>query len=181
MIASLQTERLILRAPEARDEAAYVVFFGSDRRAAVAPVVPADVAKDRFAAICAHWGQKGYGRFIVEDAETAEVFGMVGPQQPDDHPEPDISWYLWTGSAEGRGIAFEATDTVRRHVFNTLQLETVFSYIHPDNTRSVKLVEKLGAELDPDAAYPDYLTDYHVYRHCAPDGAAEFQQERNAR
>ncbi len=177
----LQTQRLTLRAPERRDEAGYVAFYGSDRRAAVAPRVPADVAKGRFADVCEHWTKKGFGRFIVENTQTAEVLGMVGPQQPDDYPEPEISWHLWSEGAEGKGIALEAAQAVHKHTFGTLNFGTVVSYIHPRNIRSVMLAEKLGAKRDADAVYPDYLTDYHVYRHCAPDSATEFQQERSAR
>ncbi len=170
MTARLTTKRLVMRAPEPKDEDAYVAFYGSDRRAATGERVPADTARHRFAGVCDHWQVRGFGRFIVEDADTGDTLGLIGPHHPDDYPEAELAWHLWSGDAEGKGIAFEAVEAARTHVFDTLGFDTVVSYIRPENTRSIQLAERLGAQHDPDADYPRHLGLHHVYRHAALGG-----------
>ncbi len=172
MTDRLSTQRLLMRRPEPRDEAAYVAFYGSARRAETAPVVPADVARTRFKQTCAHWNDKGFGRFIVEEAATGDVLGMVGPHHPDDYPEAEICWHLWTDQAEGRGIAYEAAKAAQHHAFQALGWKTAVSYVYAENTRSIRLAEKLGARIDPDAPFPGAIGPHLVYRHPHPGGVS---------
>ena len=50
-----------------------------------------------------------------------------------------------SASHEGLGIAYEACQIVRAFAFDTLKLETLVSYVHKDNARSIALAERLGA------------------------------------
>lgn len=146
----IATDRLILRAPELRDEPAYVAFYGSERRAATGVLVPEGVARTRFSDVLDHWAEKGFGRFIVECRENAEVLGMIGPHHPDDYPEAEISWHLWSGSVEGKGIAFEAALAARNFAYEVLGWTTAVSYIAHANLRSAALAKRLGAVAERD-------------------------------
>ena len=168
----LTTERLVMRPPEPRDETAYVTFYGSDRRAVTTGRVPADVARTRFAGVCAHWQTKGFGRFIVEDALSGDTLGLIGPHHPEDYPEAELAWHLWTDTAEGKGIAHEAAEAARAHAYGALGFETIVSYIRPENIRSIKLAERLGAQRDEAADYPTHLGLHYAYRHPAPGGTS---------
>jgi RimJ/RimL family protein N-acetyltransferase len=58
-------------------------------------------------------------------------------------PEVEIGWRL-VGEAWGRGYAPEAAAAIVRHAFETVGLERIIAEIHPDNTRSARVAEKIG-------------------------------------
>lgn len=67
---------------------------------------------------------------------------------------------------EGRGIALEAVHAVRGWCYDELGWQTAVTYVDPKNLSSVRLCERLGAELDAAAE----TIDSHdvVYRHPSP-------------
>ncbi len=174
MTTRLTTERLTLRAPKPSDEAEYVAFYGSERRAATGPVLSVKEARDRFAGDCTHWRSKGFGRFVVVDRKSNALLGTVGPHHPDTYPEPEIAWHLWHKNVEGKGIAFEAACAARHHAFSTLRWDTAVSYIDPANTRSIALANRMGCKRDRSAKVPDLLgwDMAMVYRHPTPEALA---------
>jgi len=167
LIPTLQTKRLTLRAPIATDVDAFTAFFTSDRAIHVGGPLTERVAWRTFAAEIGHWHMLGFGMWTVTLKDTDIPLGLVGGWYPADWPEREIGWLIWS-EAEGRGIAFEAATAAREYVFQTLNWSTAVSYIAPDNIRSIKLAERLGARLDETAAYPDGKKCL-VYRHSAPE------------
>lgn len=167
----LTTDRLTLRQPAPHDLDGYMAFFTSDRaRYAEGPLTPAQAWR-AFAAEIGHWSLNGYGMFAVtytSDPQTA--LGLVGPWRPFGWPEPEIGWLIWP-QAEGQGVAFEAARRVVAHVFDDLGWTSAVSYIHPENTRSIALAERLGATRD-DQATPAHQGDL-VFRHPTPNARAE--------
>lgn len=166
-IPTLRTERLILRAPRGADAAAHAAFYATERAIFVGGPLEAEIAWRALAAEAGHWLLRGYGRWIVEDAASGETLGLVGPWFPEGWPEPEIGWTLFAG--EGAGVAFEAAEAARAHVYGTLGWTTAISLIDPLNARSLALAGRLGATFDG-------LFDHvrfgrmAVYRH--PDPAA---------
>ena len=73
--------------------------------------------------------------------------------------------------AEGRGIAAEAARARARLGLRRARLDTLVSYIDPDNARSIRLAERLGAVVDPAAPQPR-TTRRLVYRHPGPEARA---------
>jgi hypothetical protein len=61
--------------------------------------------------------------------------------------EPELGWQLQI-EAEGKGYAFEAAIAMRDWAFQVRKLKTLVSYIGPDNARSIRLADRLGATLD---------------------------------
>lgn len=166
----LETERLILRAPQAADADTYVAFYASDRsRHMGGPLAPALAWRSHAAAI-GHWVMRGFGMFVVTLKSSGAVLGRVGPWFPADWPEPEIGWAIWAPEAEGKGYAFEAAQATRDHAFRVLRWTTAVSYIDPANARSVALAERLGARLDPAAPVP-FDQPTLVYRHPSPGAA----------
>jgi RimJ/RimL family protein N-acetyltransferase len=74
-------------------------------------------------------------------------------------------------ASEGKGVAYEAALAARAYAYKTVKLATLVSYISPRNARSIRLAERLGARLDPDAAYPED-DPCLVYRHPGPETLA---------
>lgn len=167
LIPTLQTGRLTLRGPARQDADAFVDFFTSRRSIHVGGPLSARLAWRMFAAEIGHWHIIGCGMWTVTMRGDDTPLGLVGCWYPADWPECEIGWLLWP-AAEGRGIAFEAATAARDFAFQNLGWETAVSYIAPENFRSIRLAERLGARLDESAAYPGE-TKGLVYRHPTPE------------
>lgn len=164
----LTTDRLILRAPQARDWPHWHAFALSDRAAHIGGPYTDATAWRAFGHVIGMWVLRGFGSFAITAKGDDTAIGMCGPWQPYDWPEREIGWTIWSPQAEGRGIAHEAALAARAFAFTTLGWDTAVSYIDPDNDRSIALAERLGAVRDPHAAHPGERP-CHVYRHPAPE------------
>jgi len=171
MSMTLQTERLILRRPEPGDWGAFRAFMLSDRSSLLGSTQDVGKAWRAFAAELGHWEIRGYGMWAVTLRGDNDAVGLVGPWTPDDWPETEIGWMLFGETTQGTGVAFEAAKAAIAHAFDALNWATAVSYIAPENTRSVKLAEKLGAKLDIHAKVPNPDEPCLVYRHPDPAGA----------
>lgn len=165
----LETERLMLRPPKATDYEGYRDFIMSERAEFVGRETGPMDAWKTFMAEAGHWHLHGFGPWAVTLKGTDRSLGHVGVWQPAPFPEREIGWLLWE-EAEGKGIAYEAAVAARDHDFRTFGPVALVSYIAAGNTRSIRLAERLGARLDPDAAAP--FADTLVYRHPLPRGVS---------
>jgi RimJ/RimL family protein N-acetyltransferase len=162
----LETARLRLRAPEIGDFDHYAAFLGSERAIHERGPMDRRAAWREFCASLACWSLRGFGAWSVTGREDSAYLGEVGLFQPVEYPEPEIGW-LVVPEAEGRGIAHEAALAVRAWAYRTLGLPTLVSYIAPANERSIRLAQRLGAVLDPDA--PAIDPGDLVFRHPGPE------------
>ncbi|SLN37071.1 GNAT family N-acetyltransferase [Roseisalinus antarcticus] len=167
----IATERLVLRRPAPGDWEAARGFFMSERSAGVGGPHSEGTAWRIFASELGHWQIRGYGMWAVTRSGDDTALGLIGPWHPADWPETEVGWMIWDPDLEGSGIATEAARAAVDHAFRTLGWQTVVSYIAKGNTRSVRLAEKLGATLDPEAPQPHPDRPCLVYRHPRPEGA----------
>ncbi|MEO1469991.1 MAG: GNAT family N-acetyltransferase [Pseudomonadota bacterium] len=163
----VETERLILRAPEAGDWPAWEAFFTSDRAQYVGGPGDSGQAWRAFGHIIGHWVLRGWGSFIATLRADGRPVGQIGPWYPAGWPERELGWTIWDPAIEGTGIAAEAATAARLHAYRTLGWVTAVSYVDHGNARSVRLAERLGCTLEPDAATPRG-EPCHVYRHPSP-------------
>jgi RimJ/RimL family protein N-acetyltransferase len=161
----LETARLVLRGPEPEDLEPFLQFFTSGR--AGPNRLDRPDAWRLFATVIGHWHLRGFGCWTVTRRGSDAPIGLVGGLKLENWPEREIGWFLWDG-AEGRGYATEAARAALDHAFGALGWPTAVSYIDTDNHRSIRVAERLGAKVDPDADHPgdDPLL---VYRHPAPE------------
>ncbi|MEM9735820.1 MAG: GNAT family N-acetyltransferase [Pseudomonadota bacterium] len=165
----IETERLTLRGPDARDEAAYLAFFTSDAARFIGGGQRTKRWKawEYFALDIGHWQIRGFGMWAVCWKGSARALGLVGGFRPEGYPENELAWFLFD-EAQGQGVAQEAAIAARNFLYRTLKWRTLVSYIDPANTASIRLAERLGAVLDPAAPKP--VDDNPlVYRHPAPE------------
>jgi len=99
---------------------------------------------------------------MIEDRHTRLCLGQVGINAGPLFPECELGWMVFPQS-EGQGIAFEAAKALRNWAQSEGALPTLVSYVDPDNARSRRLAERLGAVQDETAKKQDE-TDI-VYRH----------------
>lgn len=164
----LETERLVLHAPQLADWEPLAAFLASDRAQYVGGPLTRDRAWRGFGHLVGHWVLRGYGMFFITPKGSDTAIGMVGPWYPEGWPEREIGWSMFDADAEGKGYAFEAAMAAKAHVFADLGWKTAVSYIDRENSRSIALALRLGARLDPEAATIEG-EKVMVYRHAAPD------------
>lgn len=168
--AAIETERLRLRLPQARDWPVWREFAMGERAAHVGGPMDEPKAWRALCHIIGHWTLRGYGSFVLELKEHGRAVGVAGPWRPIDWPEQELAWMIWAAELEGRGLAFEAVEAARRHAFHALGWTTAVSYVAHENLRSIRLAERLGATRDPDAPTPRG-EDCIVFRHAPPGDA----------
>jgi RimJ/RimL family protein N-acetyltransferase len=170
MTPRIETDRLILRAPEIADFEPYAAFYASERSTWEDGPLDRAAAWSEFASGAAGWVLRGYGPFSLVARATGRYLGEVGIYHPPHFPEPELGWIL-TAEAEGHGFAAEAARVVRGWAYDGAGLPGLVSYIARGNRRSIRLAERLGAVADPDA--PSCSEDAGVWRHPGPEGRAE--------
>lgn len=171
----LETARLVLRAPAARDFEPWRDFFLSERSQWIRAqgTEPDEVTAWRaWSGVIGHWVMRGWGSFVFTTHDSDRALGMTGPWAPINWPEYEIGWTIWSGENEGNGLVAEAATAARQHAYSVLGWRTAVSYIAPQNTRSMRLAERLGATLDRTAAPFPGEKEALVYRHPAPEALA---------
>ena len=172
MTDRLVTERLVLRRPGPADWPAWHAFYASPRSSFIGGGKgPVQASFRGFASVLGHWQFRGWGLWAVTRHGDDTAIGLVGPWYPIGWPETEIGWMIWEEALEGTGLAREAALAVRDDAFSRLGWSTAVSYIDPENGRSRKLAERLGARIDPSAAHPGGELAL-VYRHPSPEDRA---------
>ena len=159
----IETARLRLRAPEVGDFPAYATILSADEGHMGGPFSPEDIWYD-FTNYIAGWMLHGIGLWTVTlNDDTVVGFITLGLEWEDQ--EPELGW-LFLPEYHGQGYAAEAAHAARDLGLDLLQ--SFVSYVDPDNTRSNRLAERLGAARDP-AAEASIATAQgeaiHVWRH----------------
>lgn len=167
----LTTERLHLRAPQAADWPAWRAMMASDRARYMGGPIGEEQAWRAFGHVIGHWVLRGFGSFIITRKGDPAALGMCGPWYPAGWPEPEIGWSLWSAAAEGQGLAAEAARAARSFAYDALGWRSPVSYIATENSRSIALAQRLGAQIDAGAATPRN-EPCHVFRHPAPEVCA---------
>ena len=158
----LRTERLVLRQWR-DDDLATMAEINADP--AVLEFIGAPMSEVETAAflqrIRSEWDERGFGLFAVElhegnEDDEGELIGFIGLHRPGfDPPELDraeIGWRL-AQSAWGRGLASEGATAVREWAHGPRGLEEIISFTAVINTRSQRVMEKIGLVRDPSADF----------------------------
>ncbi len=162
-IPTLDTDRLILRAPGPQDFEPFAAFYAGPRAHFVGGPLTREGAWRMLAMEAGHWQIRGYGRWILEAREDGRTVGLVGLFAPEGWPEPEIGWDLINGH-EGRGYATEAATAARRFAYETLGWSTLVSLIKPDNKASAAVARRLGAGPEGSFAHERHGT-LDIWRH----------------
>jgi RimJ/RimL family protein N-acetyltransferase len=164
----LEIGRLVLRAPEARDREPCASLAATERVRFIGGRWHRAGAWRMFCQVIGTWVARGCGSFVPTRRCEGRAIGLVAPRHPIDWPEPEIGWTIWDPAAEEAGHAREAARAARGHAREILGWETAVSHIDPENVRSVRLAERLGAVRGDAAAHPFGDDPCLVYRHPAP-------------
>ncbi len=117
-----------------------------------------------------HFKKHGFGIYACELKETSGCIGFVGLNIPDFEapftPCVEIGWRL-SSSVWGKGYAPEAARAVLKAAFTRFGLEEVVAFTVPMNSRSLRVMEKLGMKKDPkgDFDHPRVPEGHSLRRH----------------
>ncbi|MEM9107447.1 MAG: GNAT family N-acetyltransferase [Pseudomonadota bacterium] len=162
LIPTLETERLKLRPMHMDDWPDYAAMMASDRATYMGGPYSEEGGWWLFCHDTAQWALMGHGALMLEDKATGTCLGQVGINHGPLFPERELGWFVYR-SAEGKGYACEAAEAMRDWAFGVRGLDTLVSYVHPENQRSRQLAERLGGVADPDA--PRRVPEDLVYRY----------------
>jgi len=142
---TLQTQRLTLRPPEARDLDAWAELLANEESARfIGGVMDRPQAWRVLALMTGSWPLRGFGQFSVIEKASGQCVGRVGAWQPEAWPGREIGWALLR-RAWGQGYATEAAVVCMDWVFDDLGWPEVIHCIHPDNEPSKAVAARLGS------------------------------------
>jgi RimJ/RimL family protein N-acetyltransferase len=149
VIPTLETQRLRLREWRFDDFNAYLTLVtDAELQKHVAGGVRSEIqAWDDLCAMTGQWLLRGVGVFLVADRKTDRPLGLSGLWYPPDVSEPELCWSLFPGNT-GRGYATEAAIAARLWAYTDRNYPRLVSYVHPLNTASLAVAERLGAALE---------------------------------
>ena len=163
MIPVLETERLILRDGRESDFEILAAFYADDEASKYVggPLTRAQ-AWGRVAFNRGHWVLRGFGNWALEEKATGDYVGWCGLWFPEGFPEREVGWGLME-SKRGRGYATEAALCARAYAYEILGWDTAISLISPNNPRSRRVAERLGATYERVTQYEGF--EFDLYRH----------------
>lgn len=158
----LYTERLCLRVPAAQDaEGLYDVFADAEVMQGLGrePVSTVEEVRAMIEdGMIGAWRTDGLGALVLETAAAdRQVVGQAGVMIFDtrdwtpstwaragSHAQPELGWAL-ARSHWGHGYATEAAAAIRDWALERPNIDRLVSLISPDNVRSQRVAERLGA------------------------------------
>lgn len=168
-IPTVETDRLILRAPHADDLPRMTSFFETERSHMVGGPLDAMGSWTSLVKRLGHWTLNGYGLWHLTDKATGAFVGWTGMIFAPGWDEPELGWTVMD-EAEGKGFAFEAAHAARDFAARTQGLDGVMSYIAHANDRSMALATRLGAVYEREGELLGKKCQ--VWRHPKVGGAA---------
>ena len=149
-MVTLETDRLKLRMFREDDFEEYARITGdvevtrylSDGRA-----LARWEAWRQMAMIIGHCHLKGYGPWAVEEKLTGRLLGRIGFFNPEGWPGFELGWVLGRESW-GKGFATEGARRALDYAFSEMGRDHVISLIHPDNSASIRVAERIGEKLE---------------------------------
>lgn len=166
-IPQLETERLILRAPRMDDLPPMVEFFAAPRSQSIGGPLDRGQVWRALLRSAGHWQLRGYGLWHLVDKSSATMCGYCGFLEHIEWPEAELAWGVYDGY-EGKGIAYEAA-VAARAAGPALGVPQPISLIDPQNTRSRRLAERLGAVVETETQLLGETV--LIYRHPKPEAA----------
>jgi RimJ/RimL family protein N-acetyltransferase len=158
---SLYTDRLCLRAPTPYDaEALYDLFADEEIMGGLnrEPVSTVEHVRAMIEEVRGGWRTDGLGPFILQTrGNDPRVVGQAGLMifdrrgwtpstwaQAGSHAQPELGWAL-IRAHWGHGYATEAAAAIRDWARESRSISELVSLISPDNVRSQRVAERLGA------------------------------------
>jgi len=151
----IETARLILRPPEEPDLDSWAALHAdAEATRFIGGVQSRGQSWRSMAAEAGSWRMKGYGMYSVIEKASGAWVGRVGPHWPEGYPGLEVGWAVLRAHW-GQGFAKEAAEAAVDEVFRRLDYDQLIHLIDPENLRSIRLAESLGAHCAGAQQLPD--------------------------
>jgi RimJ/RimL family protein N-acetyltransferase len=160
MSVRLVTARLLLRQPRLDDAESFERLHSDPVAMQFIGGVHPDAAADPLFVIrrwLERWAENGFGQLVAERREDGAVLGRIGLvvwdtsvwritplREAGENAQPELGWAL-AREHWGRGYATEGARSARAWARDELGIARLISLIAPENRRSQRVAEKLGA------------------------------------
>jgi RimJ/RimL family protein N-acetyltransferase len=155
------------------------------------PISAVDEARVMIEEAVRGWETDGIGAFTLETAGTdRQVVGQAGLMIFDSrgwtpstwanagsHAQPELGWAL-IRAHWGHGYATEAAAAIRSWAYEFRAIDRLVSLISPDNIRSQRVAERLGATPGEAVTPADSGREAVVWKHPTPEAAGRRKQPR---
>lgn len=170
-LISIRTDRLILRQWKKGDLEPFANMNADPRVREYFPGLQTREESDHSVSLVSgHIEKYGWGFWAASLVETGEFIGFIGLEdvyfQANFVPAVEIGWRLaykhW-----GKGYATEGALACLRYGFETLKLDEIVSFTAVENTRSRRVMEKIGMHHDSkdDFDHPKLPEGHPLRRH----------------
>lgn len=167
----IETPRLLLREWTDADAAPFAALNADPRVMEFFPKALDRTESDALMAwIRESLARQGFGPYAVETRHNGAFIGFTGLAVPGFEapfmPAVEVGWRL-ARESWGSGYATEAAGAVVQHAFTTLQMDSLVSFTAEWNTRSRRVMEKIGMTRDPadDFDHPKVPVGHKLRRH----------------
>lgn len=145
-VPRIETTRLTLREWQAADADDYAAL-GADPEVTryIGGVMSRQQSWRSMALHAGHWTLRGYGHWAVVRTSDGRFLGRAGLWSPEvsGWPGLEVGW-TFARHAWGHGYATEAGHAAVRWAWSVLNAPRLISVIHPENTASVLVAQRLG-------------------------------------
>jgi RimJ/RimL family protein N-acetyltransferase len=175
--SSIETDRLVLRAPVVADAEAFMAILWDPEVVELKQVTlreppgGLELAVKNTATMIRQWEQRGYGQWAVIEKATGDLVGCVGfyhPQKP--WLGVDLGWAILR-ARRGQGFATEAATAALEWAWRQTAIDQVISLITPGDDRSIRIAVKIGERYLRNDVDPVHGDPVHVYATSRPASA----------
>jgi ribosomal-protein-alanine N-acetyltransferase len=146
---TIETDRLLLRpfTPEDAPALHEAVFGDEEAMLYIPPGMPGTLAKTQRVIdyYNDHWEQQGYGVWAVVHRADGKLIGQCGLNFVPEVQQTEVLYAIhkdyW-----GQELALEGARTSCRYGFYRKGLTKIMALAAPENTRSLRVIEKLGMD-----------------------------------
>ncbi|MBT5903412.1 MAG: GNAT family N-acetyltransferase [Opitutaceae bacterium] len=110
----------------------------------------------------------GFTLYVVESRETHQPLGINGLVRRDYLDAPDIGFGFLARHCD-QGIGHETSVAVMDYAQSTLAQHVIYGITRPDNTRSIRLLERLGLKHNRTQTLPGLDAPQLIYRTPDPN------------
>ncbi|PKF79569.1 N-acetyltransferase [Vibrio sp. vnigr-6D03] len=163
MIPKIETDRLLLVAPDKSCFEAYEAFYtDSDASEAYGGPISRSMAWARLKSDVGGWYMDGFGVWAIKEKSSGKVVGVCGFWQGLGWPR-ELTWWLLPNS-RGKGYAVEASLAVISYAYREFGWQEVETYMNDANKPAKSLVKRLGGVKSRRERFPDDLNrDIYVF------------------
>lgn len=167
---TLHTSRLILRPWRDADDEAFAAMFDDQPVMEFLPAATGAEIDAFIQRIKTHFAEHGFGWWAVEVPQVAPFIGYVGLSVPRFEapfmPAVEVGWRL-ASAHWGNSYATEGARAALEAGFTRFGLGEIVSFTVPANTRSIRVMERIGMTRDPteDFDHPRLPEGHPLRRH----------------